>query len=86
VHRTNIIATSSSSSASHNHESLDVDQEQTPKTQAATLYAGSMSKMHPHRGGPLTIRPIYPEVPGSVEEQPFNASLFSLRNDMLIIF
>jgi len=53
VYRTNMITTSSSNSASHNHESLGVDQEQAPETQATTLYTGSMSMMHPYREGSL---------------------------------
>jgi hypothetical protein len=38
------------------------------------------------RGGPFTTRSIYLKVLGLVEERHFNVSLFSLHNDMLIIF
>ena len=45
--RTDKIVASSSSSISHNHESLGVDQEQTPKTQASTHDVGSSNVMPP---------------------------------------
>jgi hypothetical protein len=38
------------------------------------------------REGSFTMRSIYLEVLGLMEDQPFNVSLFSFHNDMLIIF
>jgi len=38
------------------------------------------------QGGPFIAGSIYPKLPGLVQEQPFNVSLFSLHKDMLIIF
>jgi hypothetical protein len=38
------------------------------------------------KGGPFITWPVYLKVPGSVEERSFNAILFSLHIDMLIIF
>jgi hypothetical protein len=50
---TNMIAANSCSSASGDHESLDVNQEHAPKTQAATLDASSSGAMSPCQGGSL---------------------------------
>jgi hypothetical protein len=51
--RTDRIAASSSSSISHNHESLGVDQDQTPETQTSTHDAGSSNVMPLRRRGSL---------------------------------
>jgi len=37
-------------------------------------------------GGPFIMGSIYLEVPGLVEERPFNVSLFSPHNDLLNFF
>jgi hypothetical protein len=57
--RTNMIVDSFSNSVSNDHELLGVDHEQTPKSQATTLDAGSSSTMLLRRGGvPLEWDPF----------------------------